>query len=266
MAVSIHPSALVAAGAKLGQDVNIGPYVCIDDEVEIGDGTRVDAFACIKRYTRLGRNNHVFSHAVVGEIPQDLKFNQERSRLEIGDGNSIREFATLHRGTGEDGVTRIGDGCLLMAYCHVAHDCVLGSQVIMSNSATLAGHVEVQDHATVGGLSAVHQFTRIGHHAFIGGMTGIGQDIPPYMLASGARASLYGPNLVGLRRQGFSNETIGALRSAYRLIWLSGLPRKEALEKAAQEYAAFPQVMHIVDFVRESKRGVLMADRGQCEE
>lgn len=262
MNASIHPSAFVSPGARLADGVVVGPCAIIDDNVEIGEGTRVDAFASIKQYTRLGKNNHVFSYAMVGEVPQDLKFHGEVSWLEVGDNNMIREFSTLHRGTEDGGgVTRIGNNCLFMAYTHVAHDCILGNNIVMSNNATLAGHVQVFDHAIIGGLSAIHQFSRIGTHAFVGGMTGISQDLPPYMLAVGERAGIHGPNLVGLRRMGLSKDAIGAVRSVFKLLWLSGTPRKEALEKAAQEFAEFPQAMEIVEFVRSSTRGVLSADR-----
>lgn len=264
MAAQIHPAAFVDPSARLGDGVIVGPCAFIDKDVEIGDGTRIDAFASVKQYTRMGKNNHIFSYAMVGEVPQDLKFNGEESWLEIGDNNNIREFATLHRGTEDGGgITRIGSRCLLMAYTHVAHDCILNNGIVMSNNATLAGHVEVHDHAIIGGLSAVHQFSRIGRHAFVGGMTGISQDLPPYMLAVGERAGLHGPNVVGLRRMGLSREAIGAVKSVFKLIWLSGTPRQEALEKAAQEYSAFPEAMEIVTFVKESKRGVLSPKRDE---
>lgn len=269
METQIHPAAFVDKSAKIGKGVVIGPCALIDKNVEIGDGTTIDAFASVKQYTRMGKNNHIFSYAMVGEIPQDLKFHGEESWLEIGDNNDIREFATLHRGTKDgNGLTKVGDNCLLMAYTHVAHDCILGNNIVMSNNATLAGHVEVQDYAIIGGLSAVHQFSRIGTHAFVGGMTGISQDLAPYMLAVGERAGLHGPNLVGLRRMGLSREAISAVKAVFKLIWLSGIPRKEALEKAAQEYANFPEAMEIVNFVKESKRGVLSPQKndGQYED
>lgn len=266
MAAQIHPSAFIDPSAKIGEGVSIGPCAFIDKDVEIGEGCRIDAFASIKQYTRMGKNNHVFSYAMVGEIPQDLKFHGEKTTLEIGDGNSIREFSTLHRGTEDGGgITRIGSGCLLMAYTHVAHDCRLGNGVVMSNNATLAGHVEVQDHAILGGLSAVHQYSRVGAHAFVGGVSGIVQDLPPYMLAVGTRALIHGPNLVGLRRMGLSREAISAVRNAFKLIWLSGTPRKEALEMALEKYGQFKEVKEIVDFVRESRRGVLSAAKQDDE-
>jgi UDP-N-acetylglucosamine acyltransferase len=233
----------------------------IGDNVSIGEGTVIDGFAAVRPYTRIGRNNHIFSYAMVGEVPQDLKFNGEVSWLEIGDNNRVREFSTLHRGTeGGGGITRVGSGCLLMAYTHVAHDCQLGSNIVMSNGATLAGHVSVGDGVIIGGLSAIHQFVRIGSHAFVGGMTGISMDLPPYLLASGARAGIYGPNMVGLRRLGLPKANTAAIRAAFKLIWLSGTPRKEALEKAVTEYADIPQIKEIVEFVRASQRGVLAAD------
>ncbi len=260
MSVTIHPTAQVASSAEIGDGAVIGHCAVIEEDVIIGEGTRVDAFASVRRYTRLGRNNHIHSYAMVGGVPQDLKFHGETSWLEIGDNNTIREFATLHRGTETGGgVTRVGSRNLLMAYTHVAHDCTLGDSIIMSNNATLAGHVEVQSGAILGGLSAVHQFVRIGRNAFIGGMSGIGMDVPPFMLASGPRADLHGPNLVGLRRMGASRELISALRGAYKLIWLAGKPRQEALLEAEKEYGSFPEIMELLRFMREGSRGVLAA-------
>ncbi|MFP4657425.1 MAG: acyl-ACP--UDP-N-acetylglucosamine O-acyltransferase, partial [Desulfonatronovibrionaceae bacterium] len=232
MSTQIHSTAILHPSAELGEDVCLGPYTIIHEQTRIGDGCRIDAFAQIKPYTDLGRNNHVFSYACLGEIPQDLKFQGEISRLEIGDENNIREYCTLNRRTGEGGgITRIGDGCLLMAYSHVAHDCRLGDKVIMANCATLAGHVQIGDHAIIGGLSAVHQFVRIGDMAFVGGKTGAAQDVPPYTLVAGERAKLEGLNLVGLRRHKLPKEEISALKKALRLIWYSSLTREEAVEK-----------------------------------
>lgn len=260
MATEIHPSAFVAPGAELGEGVVVGPCAVIEDNVIIGDGTRIDAFASVKQFTRMGKNNRIYSYAAVGGEPQDLKFNGEESWLEIGDSNNIREFSTLHRGTEQGGgKTVIGSGNLLMAYTHVAHDCILSDNIIMSNNATLAGHVEVGSHAIIAGLSAAHQFVRIGEHAFVGGMTGIGQDLPPYMLASGNRGSVRGPNLVGLRRLKASRELIRALKNAYKLIWHSSTPRKEALEQLEYEFGNFPEVIDFVEFVRKSDRGILSA-------
>lgn len=266
MAVTIHPTAQVSPKAELGENVTIGHCAVVEDYVAIGDYSRVEAFASVKAYTRMGKSNVIHSYAMVGGIPQDLKFHGEESWLEMGDSNTVREFATLHRGTeGGGGVTRIGSNNLFMAYTHIAHDCTLGSHIIMSNSAMIAGHVIVEDGAILGGFAGVHQFTRIGKNAFVGAMSGIGMDVPPYMLASGHRADLHGPNLVGLRRVQASREIITAIRSVYRTVWLSGIPRKEALEQAEAEYGSVPQVREIVAFVRASARGVLPASSKESD-
>lgn len=258
MSGSIHPSAFVSSKAELGGTVCVGPCAVIEDDVVIGDNCEIHAFASVKRHTRMGTGNIVHPYALVGGEPQDLKFAGEPSVLEIGNNNKIREFSSLHRGTaGGGGITRVGNSNLIMAYSHVAHDCTLHDNIVMSNGATLAGHVTLFDGAIIGGLSAIHQFSRIGRHAFVGGMTGIAQDLPPYMMAVGVRSGIHGPNLVGLRRLGLGSAVVTAVRSAFRLIWLSELPRQEALEKAAREFADVPEVMEIVDFVRESPRGVL---------
>ena len=261
MTALIHPSAFVSPAARIGDNVNIGPCAVIEDDVEIGDNCSIHAFASVKQHTRMGKGNVIHSYALVGGIPQDLKFAGEVSYLELGDNNTIREFATLHRGTeGGGGITRIGDNNLIMAYCHVAHDCTLGNHIVMSNGATLAGHVEIADYAIIGGLSAVHQFSRIGRYSFVGGMTGISQDLPPYMMAVGSRiGGIHGPNLVGLRRLKLPSSRVTAIRHAFRMIWLSDLPRQEALDKAVEEYSEVPEVLEIVDFVRHSPRGVLAA-------
>ncbi len=261
-APTIHPSAFVSPKAEIGDNVSIGPCALVEEDVIIGEGCDIHAFASIKRYTRMGRGNVVHSHALVGGLPQDLKFHGEVSWLELGDNNQIREFSSLHRGTeGGGGLTRVGSNNLIMAYCHVAHDCRIGDFVVMSNAATLAGHVEVFDHAIIGGLSAVHQFSRVGRYAFIGGMTGIMQDLPPYMMAAGTREGIYGPNLVGLRRLRLPSRSITAVRTAFRRIWLSDTPRQEALDAVAQEFADVPEVLEIVEFVRSSPRGVMPAVR-----
>lgn len=265
MGLSIHPTAIVSSGAELGDDVIIGPYVVIEDDVCIGARTRVDSHAVIKQYTKMGADNHVHSHAVVGDKPQDLKFAGERTRLDIGDGNSIREFATIHRGTaGGGGVTRIGNGNLCMAYTHIAHDCILGDGIVMSNAATLAGHIQVGSHAIIGGLAAVHQFCRIGEHAFVGGMSGVPQDLPPWMLATGSRAQVHGPNLVGLRRAGASQRTIAAFKTAFRLVWKSEMPRAEALDLLLSDSGDIPEIRDFVTFVRESSRGICTAEKNSA--
>lgn len=254
----IHPTAFIGKNVNIADDVVIGQCAYIEDDVTIGTRTKVDPFASVKQYTTLGSNNHIHTYACVGGVPQDLKFAGEETSLIIGDNNTIREFATIHRGTVQGGgVTRIGSNNLLMAYTHVAHDCILGSNIVMSNNATLGGHAQVEDYAIIGGLSAVHQFGRIGTHAFVGGMTGIPQDLPPFMLASdGCRGSVQAPNLVGLRRMKASPELISAVKQAYRLIWNSSTPRQEALEELEREYD-FPEIRHFVNFIRTAQRGIL---------
>jgi len=255
---SVHPSAFVDPSVELGDGVVIGPCAVIEANCVIGDRCKIDAFASVKQNVTMGTDNHIHSYAAVGGDPQDLKYAGEESYLVIGNGNSVREFATLHRGTEGGGFyTRIGDNNLFMAYTHVAHDCQLANNIVMSNNATLAGHVEVEDDAIIAGLSAVHQFVRIGKSAFVGGMSGISQNLPPFMLAVGNRAGVHGPNLVGLRRMKASRELIAALKTAYKLMWLSNVPRKEALEQLEYELGNFPEVVRFVEFVRASERGIL---------
>lgn len=258
MSCQIHPAAFVDPSAQIGNDVVIGPCAVIEANVTIGDRSRVDAFATVKNYTTIGTDNHIYSYAAVGGDPQDLKYHGEPSQLTIGNGNRIREFATLHRGTEGGGMlTSVGDNNLIMAYCHVAHDCHVHNNIVMSNGSTLAGHVDVGDYAILGGLSAVHQFVRIGSHAFVGGMSGIPQDLPPFMLAVGNHASVHSPNLVGLRRLKASRELISALKNAFKLIWHSETPRKEALEQLEYESGNYPEILDFVNFIRASERGIL---------
>jgi len=262
MQTSIHPSAIVHPESYLGTGVVVGPYAIIEEQVHIGDGTVIDAGAQIKRFTTLGAKNHVHSMACVGGEPQDLKFGGEESTLVIGDRNRIREFSTIHRGTeGGGGVTRVGSDNLMMAYSHIAHDCVVGDNNVLANAATLAGHVTVGNEVVVGGLSAVHQFVNIGDFAFIGGKTGVAQDVPPFMLVVGERATLRGLNLIGLRRHGFSSEEISALKSAYKLIWRSNQERNEVMQQVETELGSFQQVMKLIDFIRSSKRGTITPER-----
>ncbi len=266
MAAIVHPAAFIDPSAELADGVVVGPGAVIEANVQIGEGCRIDAYASVKAYTRMGKNNRIHSYAMVGCEPQDLKFHGEVSWLEMGDNNNVREFSTLSRGTeAGGGITRIGGDNLFMAYTHVGHDCTVGSRVIMSNNATLAGHVTVDDHVILSGLSAVHQFTRLGRHSFVGGMSGVSQDLPPFTLMTEIRGTLRGINLVGLRRAGFKTDTINALRAAYRTIWLSGLPRREALEKAEQDHTAVPEVLELVEFIRNSPRGVLAAAKDADE-
>ena len=258
MANQIHPTAVIDPSAIIGDGCVFGPYSVVESDVVIGDGCKLDSFAQIKRYTTMGANNHVHSYACVGDEPQDLGFKNEPTMVRIGDNNSIREHVTIHRGTPHgEGVTVIGSNCLLMAYSHVAHDCHIGSRVVMANNATLAGHVQVGDHAIISGLSAVQQFSRIGEYAFLGGMSGFSKDVPPYMLANGIRARLFGPNTIGLKRHGFTTETRQALKKAYKIIFRTDLVREEALETALREVGEFPEVRRLVEFMRTSRCGVI---------
>jgi len=262
VATEIHSSAIVDAGAKLGENVKIGPFCFVEDNTVIGDNCVLDSYVQIKAYTRLGKANMVSSHAVLGGAPQHLAFKEEETTLEIGDNNLIREFVTLHRGTKQGhGRTVIGNNCMLMAYVHVAHDCTLGDHVIMANASSLAGHVDVGDHVTIGGMSGIHQFVRIGEYAFLGAMSGFAKDLPPYMLATGVRGVLHGPNSIGLRRHGFDSKTCMAIKKAYRIIFRSGLTREESVEMAENEFSGTPEVMKLIEFIRSSERGICPADR-----
>ncbi len=257
----IHPTAIVDVRAQLGQGVTVGPYSIIQGPVVIGPETHIGPHVVIKDFTTIGARCRIFQFAVLGEIPQDLKFKGEESQLIIGDDNTIREFATMHRGTaGGGGITRIGQGNLFMAYTHVAHDCQVGNGVIMSNAATLGGHITVEDHAILGGLSAVHQFCRIGRHAFIGGCSAVHRDVPPYVMAVGNRAKLVGLNLVGLKRAGFTDSSLQSLKRAYELLFLSELNLKEAMDKVRQEFSQIPEIQHLLQFLMTSERGLLPAD------
>lgn len=253
----IHATAIVHPGARLGANVEIGPYSIIGEHVVLGDGTTVGPHAVIEGWTEIGRDNRIFQFASVGAAPQDLKFRGEQSWLRLGDRNTVREFVTLHRGTEDGGgETVIGSDNLFMAYAHVAHDCRVGNRVILANGATLAGHVEVDDHAILGGLSAVHQFTRIGCHVMISGGAMVAQDIPPYTIAQGDRAKTVGLNLVGLKRRGFSESALRGIKQAYKLVFRSGLRMEEALEKIAAEVEQSPELTTFVEFIRSSQRGI----------
>jgi UDP-N-acetylglucosamine acyltransferase len=253
----IHPTAIIHPGARLAADVAIGPYSIIGEHVTLGEGCWVGPHAVVEGRTTIGRNNRIFQFSSIGAIPQDLKFRGEETTLSIGDGNTFREFVTVHLGTADGGgITTIGNKNLLMAYVHVAHDCIVGNEIVLANAATLAGHVEIGDHAILGGLSAIHQFTRIGIHAMISGGSMVNQDITPYTIAQGDRAQPVGINLIGLKRRGFSDEALRALRNAYKTIFRAGLKQEEALEKLTEDAAAYPEVKVFVDFIRGTQRGI----------
>ncbi|MFV0438485.1 MAG: acyl-ACP--UDP-N-acetylglucosamine O-acyltransferase [Desulfopila sp.] len=257
----IHPSAVVDPKAELDSSVEVGPYAVIEAGVAIDADTRVAPHAVISGPTRIGKRNLIGSFAAVGGAPQDLSYRGEPTELVIGDDNQIREYASIHRGTPHGrGRTVIGNANLLMAYIHVAHDCQIGNNVILANVATLAGHVEVGDRASIGGLVAVHQFCRIGSLSYVGGLSGIGHDVPPFVILAGTRnqARISGINKIGLKRNGFSRETIANLEQAFKIIFRSpNLLLKDALEQARSDIPDCPEVNRMISFFEDSKRGVI---------
>jgi len=257
--VTIHPTAIVDAKAQLDSDVDVGPYAIIGPDVKIGEGTVVQAHAYVSGYTTIGKRCEIFPFACVGMKSQDLKYKAgDITYVEVGDETVLREFSTLHLGTKPGEVTRVGSRCLIMAYCHIAHGCSVGNDVIMSNLATLAGEVTIEDFAIIGGMAGIHQFCRIGTHAMIGGATKIRQDCPPFMVVdiAGSEIRVLGPNIVGLQRRGFSAEVRSALKEAYKLIYREGLNRTQALERIKYEVPDLPEVKTLVDFYHNSTRGV----------
>jgi UDP-N-acetylglucosamine acyltransferase len=254
----IHPTAVVDPEAQLGPGVRIGAHAVIGPSVVLGEDTEVGSAACVLGPTEMGRGNRVFPHACVGFEPQDLKFAGELTRLVVGDGNVFREFCTVHRGTGKGGgLTSIGDDNLFMAYSHVAHDCHVGDRTIFSNGGTLAGHVEVHDDAVVGAYSAVHQFCRVGRHAYIGGYSVVTQDALPFVKTVGHRPAVYGINKIGLERKGFSADVIRALESALRILVRGGMSTGHAVERMRAEGPSSPEVEELIEFVAGSSRGVI---------
>ena len=254
----IHPTAIVDPKAEIASDVEVGPNAVIAGDVQIHPGTVIGAHVTIDPYTTIGPDCRIFAHAAIGGVPQALKFKGEKTFLKIGRGTIIREFVTINRGTEfGGGLTEIGAENFLMAYTHVAHDCFTGRKVIFANAASLAGHIRIGDHATLGAFSAVHQFARIGDYAFVGGMTGVSKDIPPYVLASGQpRAKLFGLNLVGLKRHNFSKETISALKRTYRVLFRLGLTLNEGIERVKAEVDQLPEVVKFIEFIKMSERGI----------
>lgn len=255
----IHPTAIIDPSANLAADVEVGPYAIIGRHVIIGAGTTVGSHAVIGDWTEIGKNNSIFHQSSVGAPPQDLKYKGEEAWTRIGDNNMIREFATIHRGTVTGhGETVVGSNNLMMAYSHVAHDCRVGNGVVMANSATLAGHVTVEDNVILGGLVAVHQFVTIGAYSMIGGGTLIGLDIPPYMIAtSGKRdAKLRGLNLIGLKRRGFSEEAVNNLKKAYKTLFMARLKLPEAIARIRAEISGSPEVDNLLAFIERSQRGI----------
>lgn len=259
--VNIHPSAVVETGAKLGVGVTIGPFCHVGPQVVLGDGVELKSHVVVAGHTVIGAGTRVFPFASLGHEPQDLKFNGEETRLEIGARCTIREGVTMNPGTAGGGsLTKVGDDCTFLAYSHVAHDCIVGSHVVFSNNVMLAGHCRVGDYVIIGGGAGVHQFVRLGDHAFVGAMSGVGNDVIPYGMAVGDNraASLAGLNIVGLKRRGFSLEQVHDLRRAYRLLFAPEGTLKERVEDVAQEFDAHPLIHEILDFIREG------GDRSIC--
>jgi UDP-N-acetylglucosamine acyltransferase len=255
---SIHPTAVIEPGARLAETARVGPYCVVGSEVELQDGVELVSHVAVAGRTLVGAETRIFPFASIGHQPQDLKYQGERSRLEIGRRNVVREHVTMNPGTTGGGmVTRVGDGCLFMVGAHVAHDCRLGDNVIMANNATLAGHVVIGDFAILGGLSAVHQFVRVGKHAMIGGVTGVERDVIPYGQVVGDRARLVGLNIVGMQRRGFSREQVQALRTAYQMLFGEAGTLAERVDEVARQFMDVEPVGDIVAFIRaDSQRGL----------
>ncbi|MCX5699726.1 MAG: acyl-ACP--UDP-N-acetylglucosamine O-acyltransferase [Candidatus Omnitrophica bacterium] len=257
----IHPSAIVSPKAKLADNVSVGPYSIISDNVSIGAGTKIGAHCVIEGNTTIGKKCEIFTGAVVGSRPQDLKFKDEKVFLEIGNNNIIREYCTLNPGTAEGSKTSVGDDNLLMAYSHVAHDCRVGNGCVLANNSTLAGHVSIEDKAVIGGLVAIHQFTRIGRLAIIGGCSKVVRDIPPFSTCDGHPARVYGLNLIGLRRNGIGHNSIKKIDQAFKLIFNSGLSAKHALARVEKEIEKTEEIIYLVNFVKSSERGLARSCR-----
>jgi UDP-N-acetylglucosamine acyltransferase len=256
--VDIHPSAIVAAGAELAEGVKIGPYCVIGPHVKIGARTRIEAHCVLEGHTALGEDNHVFPFCSLGQVPQDMKYAGEPTRLTIGHRNTIREYCSFNVGTVQGGgETRVGDDNWIMAYVHVAHDCTVGNHTIFANNATLAGHVVVGDWAILGGFTGVHQFVRVGAHSFCGVGTVLLQDLPPYVTVAGNPAAPHGINAEGLRRRGFSPGAIAAIRRAYKLLYRSGLTLAEARERIAELAVEQPELQPLIDFLAQPGRGIV---------
>jgi len=256
--MSIDARAVVSPGARLASDVEIGPFSIIGPDVEIGSGCRIGSHAVISGHTRLGKNNKVFQFASIGDAPQDKKYKDEPTRLEIGDENVFREFVTINRGTPQDkGVTHIGNDNLFMAYSHVAHDCIVGDHCVFANVATLGGHVEVGDYVIMGGLSAVHQFCKIGAHAFVANNAAVTRDVPPYVIAVGQPAEPRSVNSTGLSRRGFTPEQVRNIKNAYRILYRLDLPLEQALEMLREAATTQVEVAAFVEFIGRSARSIV---------
>lgn len=255
--MEVHPTAIVHSRAKIAPGVKIGAYSLIGENVQIGKDTVVESHVVVEGWSEIGERCHLFPFVSIGTAPQALRYRGDPTRVIIGNDNLIREFVTINRGTAEGGgETALGHGNLIMAYSHIAHDCRIGNQVIMANASTLAGHIEVEDFVIVGGLVAIHQFVRVGRYAIIGGASAVPMDVPPYTCAAGNRARLFGLNTVGLKRHHFPEDTMAVLKQAYRILFRSHLILKKAIEKVEGELPDLPEIRHLLDFLRKSKRGI----------
>jgi len=253
----IHPTAIVDPKADIDSNVEIGPYSIIEANVQIGSGTIVGPHVVIQPHVTIGPDCQIFQYASIGAVPQAIKFKGEKTILKIGRGTVVREFVTINRGTEfGGGITEVGEENLLMAYVHIAHDCKTGRNVIFANNATLAGHITIEDFVTIGGLTAIHQFVRVGKYAYIGGKSAVVKDIPPYVIAAGDRAKLHGLNSVGLKRQGFSQDTLSLLKKTYRILFRIGLTLNEAIERVKAEVDQVPEVVNLIKFIKSSQRGI----------
>lgn len=255
-ATRVHPTAIIDPTAKLGVGVEIAPFVVIGPEVQLGDRCYVGPHSVVE-YATVGEECRFLPHSFVGTEPQDLKYKGEKTRVEMGARTTVRECATIHRGTAAAGVTKVGSNCLIMAYVHIAHDCVIGNHTILANSVTLAGHVTIFDHAILGGFSLIHQFCKVGAHAFTGMGSKINCDVPPYVVVGSEMSVPRGINSEGLKRRGYNSEQISAIKRAYKTLYLSGLPLKEAREKLAEQAANSPEVGLLVEFIDRSERSIL---------
>lgn len=253
---NIHPTAIVSSNSDIGEGVSIGPYSIIEGDTKISDNTKIDSYVQIKEYTTIGEYCQIFSNSVLGEIPQDKKFNNEISKLKIGNNTIIREFCTLNRGTSETGITVVGNNCLLMAYVHVGHDSIINDDVILANAVQLGGHVIIDDFSTIGGMTPVHQFCRIGKYAFIGGGLRVVQDVPPYILANGEPLKFCGINIIGLRRRRFSAKQREDIKSIYKIIYNSDLNISQAITEISKNYSS-GESETIISFVKSSTRGLI---------
>jgi len=257
MKTRIHPTAIVDPKAEIDPSVDIGPFCILKDGVKIRKGTKLLSHVIVEGSTEIGEHCRIHPYTSIGFPPQDLKYKGEKTKLVIGNNNTIREYVSIHRASvGGDGITMVGNNNFLMAYVHIAHDCNIGNNVVMANAATLAGHVMIEDNTVIGGMVAIHQYTRIGRYAMVGGFSGIGQDIPPFMIASGARAKLYGPNTIGLKRHGLSDTTINAIKKAYKILFREKRTMKDAIKKVQDEMAGIEEVAHLINFIEKNKRGI----------